>query len=274
MATSALHVMPTPASEARELDQNIRSAVKRSHQSYAHIAYYGWRLKECDGFKEIGYLHEHAYMMSLGIGKSLWYEAVAVGQALASMPLVDLEKIPVGCLQLLLQVKPEVRQSYDWATEAKTDTFRQLAEKVQERNRLAPGPERVPMSPLSIRVPSTAKEAIFTSLKDYQEKHNLTSVGQALEFVVADKTQGESALSSLHQAWKLMNGLAKSLERHPNMVDELNWCRLAKDRVYEVYQDILKSNREVGDEIHAEEVYQGEASGDAEEDLIWDEEIS
>ena len=78
MAT--IHAMPSPASEAVELDRQIRGAVRDLYSSFARIAYYGWRLKLSDGFKELGFANEYVYMTSLGIGRTRWFEAVAVGK--------------------------------------------------------------------------------------------------------------------------------------------------------------------------------------------------
>jgi len=265
--SASLHVVSAPAvSEIRELDKNIRQSVREYNLSFAHLAYYGWRLKLNDGFAELGYKNEHAYMLSLGIGKTWWFQAVAIGQALSSLPLSELEKIPVGQALLLLDVKPEIRTQFPWAQEAQADSFSQLARKIEDRNRIIPGPERVPMTPLSIRVPATAKGSIFRNLQEFKDRHNLSSIGQALEFAVADKIQDNSVLGDLNDAIRLIEGVYRSLGKRGGMEDERDWTHLALERVRSVYRKLLDVSREDDDEVHEEAVYETEDAGGDQKD--------
>jgi hypothetical protein len=268
MATTSIHVMLSPVSEieASELDKQIRGAIRDSNRSFARLAYYGWRLKLANGFEALGFKNEYVYMATLGIGKTRWFEAVAVGQALSSLSLEDLEKIPIDQAVLLLSVKPELKTMYPWVEEAQTDDFITLARKIEDRNRIVPGPARVPMCPVSFRVPATAKEAIYTNLIKFKEKHDLASVGQALEFLVADRADDTSAIAILFEALKLLNGVATALSKREDLKEERKWLGLARMRVDEVYRMLLESSREDGDEVREEEVHATEDTGGDEED--------
>jgi len=267
---SNLYVLPDQAasagSEAEILDGQIRHAIGEYNRSFAQLAYYGWRLKLADGFAALGYASEIAYMGSLGIGKTLWFQAVAVGQALSSLPLEELEKIPQAQALLLLSVKSELKTTYPWIKEAQNDTYRELARKVEERNRMAPGPERVPTAPLSFRVAATAKSTIMQKVVAFQEKHDLSSPGQALEFIVADRTQDTSALAELFEAIKLLNGVMMSLKFRDDLVEQRKWLSLAKGRVVGVYRRLLEASREEEDEVREEAVHAPEDTDGYEED--------
>ena len=269
MGTPNLAVMPSPTlSENRQLDQHIRSAIRQHNVSFMHVAYYGWRLKLNNGFTELGYADEYAYMMSLGVSRSWWFEALAVGQALNSLPLEEIEKIPIGQAQLLLQIKPEVRTQYPWAKEAQQDSFRDLAKKIEARNALIPGPEKIPTTPITFRVAATAKEAICKNLESFREKHDLASIGQALEFAVADKTQDTNILAGLYEALKLMSGVRFALNKR-SMAEERQWLDLATERVREAYKTLLQASREDGDAVYEEAIHETEDATGDEEDLGW-----
>lgn len=274
MATT-LRVLPSKAapteSEAKTFDQKIRRAVGEYHRSFAHLAFYGWRLKLANGFSEVGFADEYAYMTSLGVGKTRWFQAVAVGQALSSLPVEELEKIPTDQALLLLSVKPELKTQHPWVKEAQTDTYMELARKVEERNRLLPGPERVPMTPMSFRVAATAKSAIFTNLLAFQEKHGLSSVGQALEFIVADRATDTSILGELFEAIKLLNGVMASLSPRKELEEERKWLSLANGRLNSVYRTLLESSREGSDAVHEKEVHQTKDPASDTDDQGWED---
>lgn len=263
----SLHVVsPVELSEAQRLDREVRSAARQYNTSFARMAYYGYRLKLIDGFEELGYSSEYAYMASLGVGKSWWYEALSVAEALYPLPLEEMEKLSVGQCQLLLQIKPEIRQSYQWTKEAQSDSYRDFAQKIEDRNRLVPGPEKVPMAPISIRVPAAAKGAIFQSLSEFQKKHQLSSIGQALEFAVTEKLQGESALACLKEAMQLMTGVSLSICKLEGTEQARQWLSLARDRVNDAYRQLLEASREDDGEVHEEAVYETAGSENTTDD--------
>ena len=137
---------------------------------------------------------------------------------------------------LLLSVKPELKTSYPWIEEAQTDDYATLARKIEDRNRMVPGPERVPTCPFTVRIPSTARESIVGNLVKFKEKHDLASVRQALEFLVADRSEDTTVLAILFEALKLLSGVMESLKRRgDDMVEERKWLGLARMRVDEAY---------------------------------------
>jgi hypothetical protein len=273
MATPALHVVsrlaPSTSVDLKAIDTHIRVAISRQHAAFAQLAYWGWKLKLENGYGALGFVNEFAYMASLGIGKTQYYEAVAVGQALQGLTLEQLEQIPRDHALLLMSVKPELRTAYPWSEEAKTDSFRQLAQKIETRNAEVPGPVKVPMSGVGFRVPATAREAIYKNLAEFQEKHDLRSIGQALEFAVAEKVQDASVLGDLHAGLKLLTGVQKVLSGHSDLERECQWLGLAKDRFMAVYKKLLAGSREDKDEVHAEKVHASEVSGGDQDDEGW-----
>jgi hypothetical protein len=269
MATATLYQVPSRVSasvEASECDVKIRSAVKAYNSSFGSLAYWSWKLKRINGYEELGFDSEHSYYQSLGISRSWYYHAVSFGQHCSHMTLEEMESIPAGIAELMLSIKPEIRKSYDWASEAKALSYTQFLQNVETRNQTAPGPERTPMTVLSIRVPASAKQPILDSLSDFQEKHQLESIGQSLEFVVADKFDRPNIMGHLVEAMQLMEGVSRSISRHEDMKNEKEWLTLARGRVKEVYEELVKTNREVADEIYEEAVYETEDAGSDQED--------
>lgn len=250
MATSIHAVAPSVLTPVQQLDQKIRSAIRAYNQSFAHLAYFGWRLKLANGFEELGFEDERAYMISLGVRKSWWYSAVAIGQLLQTMALEEIEKIQVGQLLLLLDVEPEIRSQYPWAQEAATDGFTELARKINDRNVLVPGSRRVPTATMTVRVPAMARDAILTGLNEFKERHDLRSPGQALEFLVADTFDRPNVTGALYEGLRLLEGVQKSLDSYPGLGEEKIWLSLARDRIEGAYKELLEGS----DAVHEEKV--------------------
>ena len=272
MSTS-LHVLPTPPSqalEAAECDVRIRKAVGAYNLSFGSLAYWAWRLKRINGYEPIGYQSEAEYFNSLNVSRSWYYHAVAIGQACAHMSEEELGDIPVGIAELMLSVRPEIRTMYRWADEARNLTYGQFARNVEERNRQIPGVSKRAQAVLSIRVPAVAKESVLERMEEYKVRHSLSSPGQALELMVAERWESKNALASLAEVRELLAAVARSMKPVPRRAKMKEKLYRARTRLDEAYEELVRLNREgSGDAICGETVCPAEASEGGQNDTGW-----
>ena len=274
MATN-LHVLAPPPSVAQEAvlcDLRIRSAIKAYHRSFGSLAHWSWKLKAMDGYEVLGYPNEHEYFVSLGVSRSWYYHAVAIGQACSHLTEQELGDIPVGTAELMLSVRPEIKTLYPWAEEAKTLTYTQFARNIEERNATIPGESKERMAVLSIRVPATAKEAILGNLEAFKERNELASPGQALEFVVADRFDRRNVLACIESARKTFGWCADYIKRNFESEAKLTEnLQAARAKLEEAYMEIIAANREDRDDAIRETqapAAEGQAEGD-QDDAGW-----
>jgi hypothetical protein len=262
--STSLHVLPTPPSqalEAAECDVRIRKAVGAYNRSFGSLAYWAWRLKRINGYEAIGYQSEAEYFVSLNVSRAWYYHAVAIGQACAHMSEEELGDIPVGVAELMLSVRPEIRTMYRWAEEAKLLSYGQFARNVEERNDQIPGVSKKAQAVLSIRVPAVAKEAVLERMEEYKVRHSLSSPGQALELMVAERWESKNALASLAEVRELLASVARSMKPVPRRMKMKEKLYRARTRLDEAYEELVRLNREgSGDAVCGKTVCPAEAS--------------
>lgn len=246
MATS-IHVLPSPppvAVEAAQCDIRIRQAIKNYSKSFGSLAHWSWKLKSMDGYGLLGYADEKEYFASLGVSRSWYYHAVAVGQACAHLTEEELCEIPVGTAELMLSVRPKIRDQYQWAEEAKTTPYGQFAQKIEDRNAQIPGENRPRMAVLSIRVPATAKEAILENLETFKERNELETAGQALEYVVADRWDRKNVLALIDQARQALGRCASRVNKVCSDGVIKDHLQVGRAKLEEAYMELVAANRE------------------------------
>jgi hypothetical protein len=229
----------------------LMEAARHLRLNLARVAYYGFRMRLCDGWTAMGYESgprgEEAYRERLGIPRSTYYKYVRIGQALHQLPLADLERIPVTNAELLIQVNPAILQDYSWVDEAKTLAPAALAELVTTRNKTA-GDEREPMASVMFRVPFLAKKAIEGMVDAFRHRNELSSRGQALELMIADRQYDTNLLTVIDQASRLLNGALKSMQRRKAPEDEeRGWIQMAKELLDESYAKAVQAARQKKD---------------------------
>jgi hypothetical protein len=212
------------------------------------IAYYGWRMKLSDGWTRFGMepgpRGEEAYRESLGIPKSTWYRLIRVGQSLHQLPLAELERISVTNAEILLSVSPTILHDYGWVHEARTLPSSQLAALVTERNKTA-GDDREPLTLFSVSIPYLAKQAITEMLDTFKDKNLLTSRGQALEMLVADRCDRPNLLAAVETALRLIQGAAAGLKaKKIEALDERYWLDLAMEALNAGRKETIKAARQ------------------------------
>lgn len=221
-------------------------ASKRLRLSLARIAFYGWKMRLAEGWTTFGFEEgprgEDAYRESLGIPRSTYFKHVRIGQALHQLSLADLERIPVSNAELLIQVNPAIVHDHPWVAEAKTLKPKALAELVASRNKTVGGKE--PLSTIALKVPFLAKRAIEDMLDSFQQRHELSSKGQALELMIADLQYDAGLLSAVDQARKLLDGVQKSMQARQAPEDEQVWLQMAKELLDESYEKTVQAARE------------------------------
>ena len=255
-AAISLPVPPPPAPEVLapesdsvvRMDQELRAAATAYRKSLARIAYFGFRLRLCEGWRAWGFPGgtegENLYRESLEIPRSSWFKAVRIGQALSQLTLEELEAIRPTNLELLIQVHPAIYHDYSWVKEARLLRPKKFAELVAERNREV-GDDREPMASFSVRIPFLAKQSIETMVEDFRKKHQLSSPGQALEFLIAEKHDSPSLLSAADQARRLLNGVLETIQRNSRLnVEATEWIRLAKETLDEACAQAVQASRQ------------------------------
>ena len=248
----------------------IRKAVGAYNRSFASLAYWGWRLKRINGYEAIGYSSEVDYYVSLGVSRPWYYHAVAIGQACAHMTEEELGDIPVGIAELMLSVRPEIRTTYRWADEAKILSYGQFARNVEERNRQIPGESKKPHAVLSIRVASVAKESVLERVEEFKIRHSLSSPGQALELMVAERWDSNNVLASLVEVRELLASVARSMKPVPRRMKMKEKLYRARTRLDEAYNELVRLNREGGgNAIRGEKVCPAEGSEGSQDDAGW-----
>ncbi len=206
--------------------------------------------------------------MSLGVSRAWYYHAVAIGQACAHMSEEELGDIPVGVAELMLSVRPEIRTMYRWADEAKILSYGQFARNVEERNGQIHGESKKAQAVLSIRVPAVAKEAVLERMEEYKVRHSLSSPGQALELMVAERWESKNALASLVEVRELLASVARSMKPVPRRAKMKEKLFRARTRLDEAYEELVRLNREGdSDAIRTQEMCPAKASEDDQDDV-------
>ena len=213
------------------------------------LAYYGHRMRMCDGWTQFGFetgpRGEEAYRNSRGIPRSTWYRAVRIGQAFHQLPLWELERIPIENANTLLAVNPIIFNDYNWTQEARTKSNEELALLVTERNRLI-GDNREPLTAMIFRVPVLARKALDKMLDGFMKKHELSSKSQALECLIADRHDQANLAAGIHKA-RTMVAASLRLLRDKNAIqgtDADEWLKLATEVLDEVYEKAVQGTRE------------------------------
>ena len=211
------------------------------------VAYYGFRIRLCEGWTAFGYESgprgEDAYRELLGIPRSTYFKFVRIGQALHQLSLADLECIPVSNAELLIQVNPALIHDFPWVQEAKSLKPSDLAAKVAERNKTVGGQE--PLSSFSVKVPFLAKRAMEEMIEGVQHKYELSSKGQALEFMIADLQHDSNLLAAANQARQLISGVLELMKaRRAPENDESTWLAMAKEVLDASCEEAVQAARE------------------------------
>lgn len=237
---------PEPQPVAEYHGELLRAA-QNLRRSLYRIAYFGFRMRLSEGWTAFGHepgpRGEDSYRESLGIPRATYYKYVRIGQALHQVPLADLERIPVSNAELLIQVDPSIIHDFPWVSEAKTMEPTRMAELVTTRNKAA-GKDQEPMITLAIRLPFLAKKAVEEMIESFQHRYELSSRGQALELMVADRQFDANLLSSVDQARKLLAGVMESMQRReaPES-EEGTWVSMALEVLNEGYEKAVQAAR-------------------------------
>ena len=212
-------VIPPPAEDIRVCDQKIRFAAKSLKISLMELAYYGWRLRSLNGYVALGFEDEESYRMSLDVSKTTYYKFMRIGEAFCMLPLHELHQISVGNAELLMQVAPVLWQQFPWIQEAKRLSSQELALRITASNEHA-GLDRVPLTWFRVKVPYLAKEALFDMLERFRDKHQLSSLGQALELLIADQYDRPNLFNVIYEAKTILRGALNGLARKSNTVED------------------------------------------------------
>lgn len=245
--TSGQQGQVLPASEIFRWDREITRAAQSQQVAAWTIAYYGFKMKLAGAWGEFQCASEDEYREKKGVARSTWYLYIGIVQNLPDINLEDLQKIPLTNAQILAQVEPELRHQHPWIEEAQRLEPAQLAERFTERTKAAGGRPREPMTFVRFKVPFSAKPAIETMVQDFKERHELSSPGQAIEFIVADRYDRTNILAKLEQARKHIAELGAWLMDR-NVRDETTVKHLseAERLLNEASQEAIESAREAG----------------------------
>jgi len=239
--------------------EQLQVAARGYKTSLMTMAYYGFRIRLSEKFRDYGFESEDQMREFLDVPRSTWYKAVRIGEALNQLPLKDLQAISVGNAELLIQVQPSLWHDYPWVQEAKTLKPAQLAIRVAERNKRS-GIDVTPMTYVRWKVPFLAKTAIENMVNSFQQRHNLSSPGQALEFIVADQYDMPNLLAHLNVIRTLLTQTIHSLHaRRVSAAEELVWLKQARERLNEMIRPLYSKELEEWDAQYSQEAAEEEA---------------
>ena len=239
--------MAPESTPVMEYHSQLQSAARSLRSNLARIAYFGHRMRMCEGWTFLGFEEgprgEEAYREALDIARSTFYKAVRIGQALNQLSLADLERIPTSNAELLIQVDPSIIRDHNWVREAQLLKPKAMAELVASRNKAVGG--REPLSTIVFKVPFLAKQSMETMLESVQKKYELSSKGQALELMIADLHNDANLIAAVGQALQLLQGVAKSMQfRNCATNDETTWLGMAMEVLSESHEKAVQTARE------------------------------
>jgi hypothetical protein len=239
---------PAPDSVA-ELDRELRAAATAYRKTLARIAYHGFRLRLCEGWTLFGFPSgtegENRYREDvLHIPRSSYFKAVRIGQALHQLSLEELESIRPTNLELLLQVSPTLWHDFAWVREAKILKPARLAELIVERNQ-AIGEHTEPLTTFTAKVPYLAKQAMETMLEEFRRTNELSSIGQALELLIADRHDRSDLLTAAGRASQMIAGVIRSLDNMGRIDSEAReWLKLSREVLDEAREKEIQATRQ------------------------------
>ena len=260
-------ILPPPSGDAGEALQRMKSAARGLRTNLMTIAYFGFRVRLGEWFRDYGFESEEEFREYLDIPRSTYYKAIRIGEALHELPYKDLVELSVGNAELLIQVQPTLWGDYPWVHEAQTLKADQFAELVAKRNRQS-GIAIEPMTYVRWKVPFLAKQSMEQMVVAFQQKYGLASPAQALEFIIADKYDMPNLLANLEAV----------REQVKQAVDSIRWRRLRADNetawLYEAMKRLDEMIRPLrnkdDDESNGEESPAAQSpTGDDEDDEGW-----
>lgn len=231
-----------------EYNEALCRAAKAYRMSTMHVAYYGHRMRMCEGWTEFGLepgpRGEEAYREQLGIPRSSYYRAVRIGQAFHQLTLEELEVLPIGNAEILLSVNPMIIGDYPWVHEARIMSGPDLAAIVSKRNKLI-GDNREPLASMTFKVPLLARKSIEGMIETFQKRHELTSKSQAFEMLVADRHDQSNVLAAMSQAKRLIEGSVEQLRRRGRLkdTDADQWLVMAMEVLDEAHKEAVQGTK-------------------------------
>lgn len=234
---------PFSKQEILHFFKELKPVAPTLREAHARVAYYGWRLKSALAWNELGYEDEDAMRMALEIPESTWYAYIKIGSQLRHLKLEELQAIRPRNLQLLTNVTIEQWPEHDWVSEAKKLEPNDLADLITTRNR-ENGVNKEPMTHYRVKVPFSSQKMIETTVKSFQERHELSSPGRALELLIADQWDRPSYLVSVVKVYHRLAKLKELLDAKGIIDEEVH--ELLKDirmECSEVYEAALSKAR-------------------------------
>lgn len=216
------------------IEEGLQQAAASYRSTMAELAYFSFRWMLCEGWTRRGYepgtAGENAYREEvLQVPRSSYFRARRIGQALHQLSIDELRAIRPTNLELLLQVSPTLWSDFRWVHEAKLLKPKRFAELIVERNRAA-GDTREPLARFSVKVPFLARQAMETMVEEFRKKNELSSTGQALELLIADRHDRVNLLSAAAKASEMIRGVIRSLDTKGRITLEAReWLKLAKE---------------------------------------------
>ncbi len=237
---------PDPDSE---IEAGLRRVATQYRTTMAGLAYFSFRWMLCEGWTRCGYeagtAGENRYREDvLHVPRSSYFRARRIGQVLHQLTLEELESIRPTNLELLLQVPPTLWHSFRWVHEAKILKPSKFAELIAERSQAA-GEKREPLTTFTAKVPYLAKQAMEAMVEEFRKTNELSSTGQALELLIADRHDRSDLLTATARASEMIRGVLKSLDNKGRIdLEAREWLKLAKEVLDEARAQEISSSRQ------------------------------
>jgi len=198
----------------------LRAVVKSYHRAVRAIAYYGSRIRNCEGWTVLGYESEDTMRLELDVPESTFYKWIKIGTMLPGLALEDLNSICTTNLELMTQIDTELWPEYPWVEDAKSSSPKEFASLITSRN-LKNGNGREPMTYVKHKVPYSAKEMIDKTVKKFQDDHNIATPGRALELLLAENHDRPALLAGFVEIRGMLGALVELMQKHCIVVPEL-----------------------------------------------------
>lgn len=182
-----------------ESDRCIRESwTKESKQSMLR----GWSsafIERKGGWELLGFKHQHAYRIAVGISYSNWYRTMAVAEKFAKLERDTYLSMKLENAELLGRQEDAVRYSKENIEAAGTLSIAEFKERISPDVEIKPDVEEH-WSTLELKMRKGQRAAIEDGIKIFQEKHGFDSPAYALEMMVADAKQGPMIAGFIQQA--------------------------------------------------------------------------
>jgi hypothetical protein len=158
-------------------------------------------MKEENLFGIMGFADEEAARDAAGVGKSTWYNTIAIAKAFDGLPEELFITMKLVNAQAALDLGESRRLDREWVKRAAELTEKQFAKLVDEelngKARRSDGKER--SVKMTVDMPASRKTVIEEKVKEFAEAHDMPpeDTGRVIEAMAVEATGGKTMLDAI-----------------------------------------------------------------------------